>query len=182
MPNSATTGGTASGSSSSLTTPPQHCLPCSVLACGLSWDSRISGSAAPASLRSLARATAVASRLPPPTLPQIRSRLTTILAPASRGAWPRTSMTVTSTPGSPSWRSCCAALSQSNSGLRVDRNGPRDPPDRGGVTRCLDRPVDGLGRGGGRGGALPAGRAERARRLPQRLAHAERLHQRRLAD
>ena len=33
-------------------------------------------------------------QLPPPTLPQVRSRPTTILTPASRGACPRTSATV----------------------------------------------------------------------------------------
>src|SRR6516162_252482 len=176
------TGRTASGSSSSLTTPPQHWRPWVFLECGLSLASCISGSVAPHPIIARARATAVASRLPPPTLPQVRSRPTTILAPASRGACPRTSATVTSTPGWPSSRSCCAALSQSTSGPRVDRRRPCELPGAGGVARGLDRPVDGFR--GGRAAELgaPAGRAERRRRLPQGLAHAERLHQRRLAD
>ena len=79
-------GRAASGSNSSRTEPPQHWRPCSVRACGLSCISLVSGAAAPDDISSLARATAVASRLPPPTLPQLAWRLTTILAPASRGA------------------------------------------------------------------------------------------------
>src|ERR1700722_19103752 len=178
-PNSATTGRTASGSSSTLTTPPQHWRPCSLRACGLSCSSSTSGSAAPDNISSRARATAVASRLPPPTLPQLASRLTTILAPASRGAWPRTSMTVTSTPGCPSCRSCCTAPSQSISHLRVR---PGGPPGQRRVARGKDRPVDGFRRGRAGQRNRPAGRPERADRLAERLAHAERLHQRRLAD
>ena len=73
-----------------------------------------------------------ASRLPPPTLPQVRSRLTTILAPASRGAWPRTSVTVTSTPGWPSCRSCWAASSQSIVRLPRRRGRPARPARRPG--------------------------------------------------
>ena len=62
--------------------------------------------------------TAVSSRLPPPTLPQVASAATTILAPASRGACPRTSATVTSTPARRSARSSSTAPSQCTSGLR----------------------------------------------------------------
>src|SRR5215469_11699673 len=173
------TGRTASGSSSSLTTPPQHWRPCSFLACGLSWASSISGAAAPDPIISLARATAVASRLPPPTLPQVRSRPTTILAPASRGACPRTSATVTSTPGWPSSRSCCAAFSQSISHPRVR---PGRSLGLRGIAGRKNSPVDGFR--GGRTAEVdaPARRAELGHRLPQRFAHAERLHQRRLAD
>src|SRR6516165_5299679 len=173
------TGRTGSGSSSSLTTPPQHWRPCSFLACGLSLASCTSGSAAPDPIISRARAIAVASRLPPPTLPQLRSRPTTILAPASRGACPRTSATAPSPPGWPSSRSCCAAFSQSISDPRVSRSGLIDA---GGVAGGLDGPEDGFR--GGRAAEVdaPACRAELGHRLPQRLADAERLHQRRLAD
>src|SRR5579863_7054320 len=177
MPNSATTGRTASGSSSSRTTPPQHCLPCSLRACGLSCRSQISGALAPDSIISRARATAVASRLPPPTLPQLRSRLITILVPASRGACPRTSITVTSTPGCPSCRSSCAALSQSTSHLRVGWDLRRGVGADG-----LDGPEHGFRRGRAAELDTAARRAERGHRLAQRLAHAERLHQRWLAD
>ncbi len=63
----------------------------------------------PDSSRSRARAIAVSSRLPPPMLPQVPSDATTILAPASRGAWPRTSVTVTRTPARRSVRSRVSA-------------------------------------------------------------------------
>src|SRR2546427_9870989 len=173
------TGRTASGSSSSRTTPPQHWRPCSFLACGLSLASCISGSAVPDPIISLARATAGASRLPPPTLPQVRSRPTTILAPAPRGACPRTPATVTSTPGSPSSRSCWAALSQSISHPRVSLG---RPPGLRGIAGRRNSPEDGFR--GGRAAEVdaPARGPERGHRLAQRLAHAERLHQRRLAD
>src|SRR6185312_13245485 len=120
------------------------------------------------------------SRLPPPTLPQVRSRPTTILAPASRGACPRTSATVTSTPGWPSSRSCWAAFSQSISHPRVSWHRRLAPG--AGIPSTLDGPEDGFR--GGRAAEVdaPARRPERGHRLPQRLAHAERLHQRRLAD
>ena len=64
------------------------------------WLSKLSGRRPPLSSSARARRTASASRLPPPTEPQVRRAETTIFAPASRGAWPRTSVTVTSTPGS----------------------------------------------------------------------------------
>ena len=50
------------------------------------------GLVSPASSRARARRTASASRLPPPTEPVVAVAETTILAPASRGAWPRTSV------------------------------------------------------------------------------------------
>src|SRR4029077_4265565 len=111
--------------------------------------------------------------------PQLASSLTTILTPASRGAWPRTSMTVTSTPCCPSCRSCCTAASQSTSHPRVVRGGPLGPRR---VARVPHRPVDGLR--GGRAGQRhrPARRAERADPLPRALAHADPHHERRLAD
>ena len=91
--------------------------------------------------------------------PTVRRAATTILAPASRGAWPRTSVTVTSTPAS-------------RDGAEV---GDRLPP--GGHTRHpgpdpVERPVDRLRRR--RRGELDgdAGRPERRARLAQRLAHA----------
>ena len=87
----------------------------------------VSGVVAPAASIARARSMAVSSRLPPPTLPQVRSVPTTILAPASRGACPRTVTTVIRTPGTPSARSCATALSQSMSGVLsvegVDRVG-----------------------------------------------------------
>src|SRR6202012_1738378 len=137
------------------------------------------GRATPALISSRARATADASRLPPPTLPQTSSRPTTILAPASRGAWPRTSATVISTPGAPPLRSCRPPSSQSTSHPRVHGRrggrigGPGAPPGR------LDRPVDGFR--GRRAGQLDrvTGGAERADGLAQRFGDAERLHQRR---
>ncbi len=76
-----------------------------------------SGTAAPAASISRARSTATASRLPPPIEPQVRAVATTILAPAARGACPRTAASVTSTPGSRPARSRAAASSQPRSGM-----------------------------------------------------------------
>ena len=52
----------------------------------------------------------------------------------------------------------------------------------GRASRLLHRPVDGLRRRRGRQVDADADRPERRRRLPQRLAHREGEHQRRLAD
>src|SRR5439155_1163666 len=81
--------------------PPQHCTPCRAGARSDRLVTVVSSSRAPEASRSRAWSTADCSRLPPPIVPQHRRSLTTIFAPASRGACPRTVNTVTSTPG---WR------------------------------------------------------------------------------
>src|SRR3954452_4187692 len=113
IPKIATAGSTASGSSSTGTSPPQHWTPCSTGALSLSWEVNSSGRASGSASSSRARSTATASRFPPPTEPQVRAAATTILAPASRGACPRTAATVTSTPASRRARSCSTASSHS---------------------------------------------------------------------
>ena len=118
IPNTATDGSTASGSRRNVTSPPQHWRPCSVRATWLSDRVICSGSTVPPASISRARSTAVASRLPPPMLPQVDSAPTTILAPASRGACPRTATRVTSTPGRRSRRSRSTASSQPMSATR----------------------------------------------------------------
>ena len=85
--------------SSMVTSPPQHCTPYSVVALSLSVSVSSSGSAAPAASISRARSIAVASRLPPPTVPKSASAETTIFAPPLRGACPRTIARVTITRG-----------------------------------------------------------------------------------
>ena len=108
-------------------------------------------------ISSRARATAVSSRLPPPMLPQVSAAPTTIFAPASRGACPRTATTVTSTPGGASRRSCCTRPNQSmRQASASSACGSRPPPAVASPPRpCsaapgrLERPEHGLGRGRG---------------------------------
>src|SRR5664279_4279526 len=140
MPNTAITGRAGSGSSSRVTSPPQHCRPCWLRACSLSLASWVSGVNVPDAISSRARRTAASSRLPPPTLPQVWSAPTTIFAPASLGAWPRTLITVTSTPGTPSRRSCSTALSQSTAHTPVSYTHLTDvPPLAEGAPVLADR-------------------------------------------
>ena len=101
-----------SGSNSSVTSPPQHCTPCWAGARSESRVTLVSGSVVDAAISPRAWTTAACSRLPPPIVPQVRSCPTTIFAPASRGACPRTAITVTSTPGCRARRSSDTAVSQ----------------------------------------------------------------------
>src|SRR6476620_10156471 len=120
------------------TSPPQHCWPCSARALSLRDNEICAGAVSPCSSIARALATAVASRLPPPMLSKASSAVTTILAPASRGAWPRTVTSVTSTPARRSPRNRSTAASQCTSG-----------PTGGALRRQLgvrpQRPVVGVG-------------------------------------
>ena len=105
-PKIATDGTTGSGSSSTVTSPPQHCTPCCDR--GLVGEvavERLGAGAAgceqrPRAAYGLGLEVAAADRAPGHA-----RAATTILAPASRGAWPRTSVTVTRTPASRAARS-----------------------------------------------------------------------------
>src|SRR5215216_5865581 len=201
-PKMATAGTTGSGSSSTVTVPPQHWTPCSTGALSDSAVSNSTGFAPGSASSSRARSTATASTLPPPIDPHVSRTPTTSLAPASRGACPRTDATVTSTPGSRRARRRATALNQVVSGMgdgvlcplglglapvrvgRLGRDdvGVGDMAVRSVLPRLLDGPVDGLrGRGAAEVDARPR-RPERGRGLPQRLPHREGQHQRRFPD
>ena len=71
IPKIATAGSTASGSSSTVTCPPQHCTPCSTGALSDRSAVNVSGTAPGSVSSARARSIAIASRLPPPTEPQV---------------------------------------------------------------------------------------------------------------
>src|SRR5690606_4175316 len=199
-PKTATVGRTPIGSSSTRTWPPQHWRPCSVLACSVRPNSTTSGPSARCASIPRARSTAVISMLPPPMLPQVLAPETTIFVPASRGACPRTSMTVTSTCATPSARNVATASTQSTSRLHVRRGGRRRGRTgavvghtgaggrsvgalgarRRGTARLLDGPEHLLGRRRAAEVDDVPGRAERGACLPDRLADREGEHERRL--
>ena len=131
---------TGSGSSSTVTSPPQHCTPCSpgALSTGRRERHRRAARRLAAS-SSRARATAVASRLPPPTLPHVASAATTIFAPASRGAWPRTDDHVTSTPGAASPAQLLHRLSQSMVTPHARSGASTGPPAVGSADAAVGR-------------------------------------------
>ena len=139
-----------------------------------------------------ARRTVASSRLPPPTLPQLWSAPTTILAPASRGAWPRTAMTVDqhagdAVPPQPLDRAQPVHVTPAPAPGPADcRGAPRRSARRPSRARptvaCLDRPVDRLGRGRAAQVDRDARSTERGDGVAQRLSHAERVHEGRLAD
>src|SRR5690625_3731122 len=109
-PKIATAPVTGIGSSSTVTSPPQHCTPnCNG---ALSDNDTCTSSGVVPPVRSISRAAsmATASRLPPPTVSQTWSNPTTIFAPACRGECPRTCATVTSTPGERLRRRCASAV------------------------------------------------------------------------
>ena len=128
IPKIATAGTVCSGSNSTVTSPPQHWTPCCAGARSVRPQVRVSGSRVPAASNSRAASSADCSRLPPPMLPQQSCADTTIFAPASRGACPRTAITVTSTPGTRCSRSRAIALIQCISRCRLRRSGRRAPP------------------------------------------------------
>ena len=108
-PKIATDGTTASGSSSTVTSPPQHCTPCSNGALSDRFAVNGSGATAPDRSSSRARRTASASRLPPPIEAQV--------------AWPRR----------PSWRRPRAARGRARRSPSPARRPPaptaaRPPP------------------------------------------------------
>src|SRR5690349_21245919 len=110
-------------------------------------------------MSSRARSIATASRLPPPMDPDVVVEVTTILAPAVRGAWPRTEASVTSTPGSRRARNRVTASSQA-----VSATGRLQYPFEDALgPRGIQRPVHGLGRGRRREVDADAGRPERGR-------------------
>ena len=110
-----------SGSSSTVTVPPQHCTPCWLVTLSFRAKSINSGSGLATSIISLARSIATASTLPPPIEPQVSVSPTTSFARrrAARGRARSRRSQARRTPGVPATarprrpRSCQAPLSAS---------------------------------------------------------------------